>query len=106
MPRPRTFKTLILNINPPTALLSPMSANLAPGFGLELRLGVVLGGLLFNRVGRVRRSPKWSVEILPGSRGRDIVQDGRVVPVGALASIREVTFCTDKAGLSILHWLA
>ena len=51
-----------------------MSANLAPGFGLELRLGVVLGGLLFNRVGRVRRSPKWSVEILPGSRGRDIVQ--------------------------------
>ena len=73
-----------------------MSANLAPGFGLELRLGVVLGGLLFNRVGRVRRSPKWSVEIMPGSRGRDIVQDGRLVPGGALASMEQVTFCTDK----------
>jgi hypothetical protein len=73
-----------------------MSANLTPDLGLELRLDVVLGGLLFNREGRERRSPKWSVEILPGMRGRDIVQYERMVPVGALASIEQVTFCTDK----------
>lgn len=72
-----------------------MSANLTPGFGLELRLGVVLGGLLLSRVGRVRRSPKWSVGILPGSRGRDILPAGRMVPVCALASIESVTFCTE-----------
>ena len=78
-----------------------MSANLAPSFGLELRLGVVLGGLLFSRVGKVRRSPKWSVEILPGSRDRDIVQERRVAPVCALASIESVTFCPGTVDNSL-----